>query len=638
MIRAFFLALTLFCLQISASVSIFSSPQLGAEEAARKIADLVLSNGKNKTVLGLATGNTMVPVYSALKKIIREKSIDLSHVITFNLDEYLDIVPSDPQSFHSFMFSHLFDELLASPENPRGILRENIHIPSGENWTDYEALITEHGPIDLQLLGIGRNGHIGFAEPGSPFDSRTLLVDLTEVSRRDYASFWNGNLDLVPKKAVTMGIATILQAKEILLLAFGENKANAIAKTLDGPQSTTVPATALQTHPKTSFILDEKAARLLNCSQITRFTHARILLDHQIQDLDLWVCNGKIIDPQEKADLEIDLHGKIVAPGLIDLQINGAFGCDFSRNPEEITSVSRQLLQYGVTAFLPTIVSSFPEQYREVIPRLQPRHFGKEGAAILGIHLEGPFFCPTYAGAHDRQMLLPCFKGSLNEVYGDLAGVKLVTLAPEIPGGTDLIKCLKEQGITVSVGHSSATLPLMRTGIDMVTHLFNAMVPYHHRNPAIIGAALIDPQLPYSLIVDGIHLSPEAIRLCWRCNPKGLILITDATEALGLPSGKYKLGTQEIEMHDDQIYLCGTNTIAGSNLHLDKAVRLLRSITNCSQAEALDAASYNPAKLIGIYPSKGTLAIGADADFIILSDDLHVEATYLGGALAWHAQ
>jgi len=192
------LGITFFCLRLfafdAASTSIFPSSTLAAESAAQKIADLILSNGKNKTVLGLATGSTMIPVYAALKKIIKEQSIDLSEVITFNLDEYSDIPPSHPQSFRSFMFAYFFEDLLYSPDNLLGIRQENIHIPSDATWANYENLIAKYGPIDLQILGIGRNGHIGFAEPGTPFNSRTMVVNLTHTSRQDYSHFWGGDL------------------------------------------------------------------------------------------------------------------------------------------------------------------------------------------------------------------------------------------------------------------------------------------------------------------------------------------------------------------------------------------------------------------------------------------------------------
>src|SRR5262249_52333228 len=163
---------------------------------------------------------------------------------------------------------------------------------------------------------------------------------LTEATRQDNASYWEGNWEKVPRRAVTMGIETILAAKEIVLLAFGEHKADALAKTLNGPISSQTPATALRSHPNTSFLLDERAAHLLKSSSILRFTHAEILRDHELQRGELWVKGGKIIPPQENADLEIDVQGGILAPGLIDLQINGGFGCDFSRNPERINVVA----------------------------------------------------------------------------------------------------------------------------------------------------------------------------------------------------------------------------------------------------------------------------------------------------------
>ncbi len=679
MIRSFLFSLffPLVFLAAYPSVSVFSSADAVGEAAATKIACFIAQKkGSRGAVLGLATGSTMIPVYAALKKIAKETDLDLSEVVAFNLDEYLGLPSSHPQSYRSFMFEHLYGDLLFSPENPRGIKMENIYIPNGaalsigdlsdeeaaslinrfphrmgslsdeeKIWiaekraSEYDALILEKGPIDLQLLGIGRNGHIGFAEPGTPFDSRTQIVKLTENTRRDNSRFF-APMEQFPENAVTMGIGTILDAKEILLLATGEHKAAIIEKTLAAPISAEIPSTALRTHKNVSFFLDEPASFRLQ-SPILRFFGARLLLNHRIEEGELWVQRGKIIPPQAQADREIDLEGKILAPGYIDVQINGGFGCDFSRNPEMTEFVAKQLLQYGVTSFLPTVISSSPEQYKAVLPLLQPRSFGKKGASILGIHLEGPFFSPSCCGAHKKEFLLSdlSYMNSPETIYGDLRGVKLVTLAPELPGALPIVEQLTRRNVVVSAGHSAASFEQMKAGIKagigLATHLFNAMTPYHHRNPGIIGSALIDPSLPYSLIVDGVHLSPESVLLCWRCNPNGLILISDATEALGLPDGNYRLGTLEIESCGGQIYLSGTRTIAGSSLDLAKAVQNFQSITRCSAADALEAASLKPARLIGIYPSKGTLETGADADFIVLSDDLQVQSTYIGGELAW---
>lgn len=263
--------------EITPSVAVYSSPTEMGEAVARKIADLILERQKEgkRVVLGLATGSTPIPVYRALKKIAREYSLDLSKVVTFNLDEYVGLPASHPQSYRSFMFSNLFDDLVASPENPYGIQLENIHIPDGDvveeqlgtaekRALEYEALLEKAGPIDLQLLGIGRNGHIGFAEPGTPFSTRTMVIELSEMTRRDNARFFNGKIDAVPKKAITMGIQTILQAKEIVLLATGEEKAPIIAATLQEDISMQIPSTALRLHNNVSVFLDQKAASRLS--------------------------------------------------------------------------------------------------------------------------------------------------------------------------------------------------------------------------------------------------------------------------------------------------------------------------------------------------------------------------------------
>ncbi len=222
--------------------------------AARRIISLV--NSKPDAVLGLATGRTMVGVYKELVDAFKRGEVDFSLVTTFNLDEYLGILPNDPVSFRYFMEEHLFKHI--------NIPRENIHIPYSlanpptKESEEYERKIKEAGGIDLQLLGIGRNGHIGFNEPTSSFSSRTRIKTLTEKTLKDNFPDGNG-----PKYAITMGLGTIMSAKEIMLLASGESKAEAIAKSIEGPVSTSTPASILQHHPKVAFIVDEKAASLL---------------------------------------------------------------------------------------------------------------------------------------------------------------------------------------------------------------------------------------------------------------------------------------------------------------------------------------------------------------------------------------
>ena len=227
-------------------------------EAAILVANEVKKNPN--CVLGLATGSTPLALYSELIKMYKRGEIDFSKVVTFNLDEYVGLPPENPQSYHSYMRRNFFDHVNIKPEN--------IHIPNGivknpiEQCNEYERKIKEVGGIDLQVLGIGRNGHIGFNEPGSELNSRTRVVELTEQTRKDNSKFF-GRIEDVPKKAITMGIATILESKNILLLASGENKAEIIKKALEGPVTKEIPASFLQYHPNVTVILDKQAASKL---------------------------------------------------------------------------------------------------------------------------------------------------------------------------------------------------------------------------------------------------------------------------------------------------------------------------------------------------------------------------------------
>lgn len=660
------------------TLNIFDDSKKMGKACARNIVDLICRNNalNRPTVLGFATGSTPIPLYKAFIEIVKNEEIDLSLVVTFNLDEYCGLPKDHPQSYHSFMFSYLFESLLWSSTNPKGIRLENIHIPNGyakqltdlskkelislmkqypmrpktsflreeeENWVlnqramEYDLLIRKNGPIHLQIVGIGENGHIGFAEPGSSLTGRTAVVNLTENTRKNNARFFDHQIENVPSHAITMGIGTIKDAEEIYLLASGKNKANIIKKAVEDPMNSNIPATALQSHPHTSIFLDTEAAAELSESSIFCYHNARILKNHAIAEGDVWITNGKIIPQQEKADYTIDVHGMILAPGYIDLQINGGFGVDFSVDPHRVQEVADRLPQNGVTSFLPTIITVNKESYRYLISQLQPRKF-VQGATILGVHLEGPFLSPEKNGAHNKELILP-LEYSLEECYGDLNGVKLVTLAPEIPGALKAINFLKSLGIVVSAGHSKATYDEMRNavhaGVSVATHLFNAMSPLNHRTPGIVEAVLTSDTMAYSIIADGVHVHPAMIHLAWKTHPKGLFLVTDAIEALGLPMGVYHLGNMKVEVNHEAAYILGTKTIAGSVLSMDKAVQFFRKSTECSLVDALEAASLKPAQVLGIQESKGHLNEGADADFNLLDDNLDVQACVISGRLAW---
>lgn len=246
-----------------------STPQEAIALVAKRIATLIRERsavGKN-VVLGLATGATPVGLYQELIRLHREEGLSFANVVSFNLDEYYPIERSSPHSYYTFMRKQLFDHIDINPAN--------THIPNGEldeqevdrYCAQYEAEIAKAGGIDLQILGIGRTGHIGFNEPGSTRDSRTRMITLDPLTRKDAAKGFGGE-SLVPVKAITMGVGTILDAREIVLMAWGESKAEILARTIEGDPSDDIPATFLKGHSNLTFYIDEPAAKLLTEDRI----------------------------------------------------------------------------------------------------------------------------------------------------------------------------------------------------------------------------------------------------------------------------------------------------------------------------------------------------------------------------------
>ncbi|XP_019131981.2 N-acetylglucosamine-6-phosphate deacetylase [Larimichthys crocea] len=398
--------------------------------------------------------------------------------------------------------------------------------------------------------------------------------------------------------------------------------------------------------------------RSVSDAPITQFINCRILRDHRLQREDLWVRDGRILDPEKLffdeqgyADKRVDCEGSIIAPGFIDVQINGGYGVDFSQPSEDVGSglsfVAKKILEHGVTSFCPTLVTSPPPVYHKVLPQVKVHNGGPHGAGVLGFHLEGPFISVEKKGAHPEKFLRTFRSGGLEdliEAYGSLDNVAMVTLAPELASSQSVVRELSQRGITVSLGHSVANLSqaedAVQHGASFITHLFNAMLPFHHRDPGIVGLLTSD-RVPagrtvyYGMIADGIHTNPAALRIAHRAHPAGLVLVTDAITAMGLPPGRHTLGQQEIEIQGLHAYVAGTTTLCGSIATMDMCVRHFKQASGCSVEEALEAASLHPAQLLGICNKKGNLDFGSDADLVLLDDELNIKATYISGEEVW---
>ena len=391
--------------------------------------------------------------------------------------------------------------------------------------------------------------------------------------------------------------------------------------------------------------------------EVTKFTNCYILRDHNIIKEDILVRDGKFLDPEplffdERKGPEkvVDCHGLLLTPGLIDIQINGGFGVDFShdiRTQEQADKclgiVAKGLISYGVTSFCPTLVTSPKTAYHQMIPFIKKNKGSEEGAEILGLHLEGPFISPQKKGAHPIDCIRELKNGfqDILEMYGPLEDVVIITLAPELDQDCSVIKECSQRGIAVSLGHSEATLKqaeaAFRAGASLITHLFNAMTVFHHRaDPGIMGLLtsknIDDNPIFYGLIADGIHTHPTALRMAVRSNMQGLVAVSDAISAMGLSDGKYNLGQYEIEVKGPRAVIAGTETLCGASVTLYDAVRNLVKLADCSIVEAIESATLHPAQALGIEHIKGTLAFGADADFILVDKEtLDLSSTWIGG-------
>lgn len=369
-------------------------------------------------------------------------------------------------------------------------------------------------------------------------------------------------------------------------------------------------------------------------------TNATILTPHErIEKSDVLIEEGKIAAvgaaaarPQEAETL--DARGLLLAPGFIDLQINGGFGCDFTRAPHTMWEVAAKLPRYGVTSFLPTIITSPPQTIasaQEVVTSPPADHVG---AAPLGLHVEGPFLNPQKKGAHNEAYLqTPDEK--LAAGWSPQSGVRLVTLAPELPGALDLVRRLRDRGVVVSAGHSMATYEEAQAGFEAGvaygTHLFNAMPRLHHRQPGLAGAILHHERVRAGLIADGVHVHAALVQLAWKAlGPGRLTLVSDAMAALGMPPGDYVLGDLAVTV-DERRATLSDGTLAGSILTMDAALRHLLHFTACSLTEALQTMTSTPAHLLGLGAQKGRIAAGFDADLVLMMPDLEIVATFAAG-------
>ncbi len=337
----------------------------------------------------------------------------------------------------------------------------------------------------------------------------------------------------------------------------------------------------------------------------------------------------------------IDFGDDILAPGFIDIHIHGAAGHDVMESDAgALPAVEGLIARHGVTSYFPTTVTAPLDDTLRSLDRLaqaietRDELDGGARARPLGIHLEGPFISHARRGVHPAASLLEPTLATFERFWEAARGqIRVMTIAPELPGALEVIAVAAKRGVCVSLGHSDADAETTREAIEAgarhATHTFNAMRPLNHRDPGIVGTVLTDNRLSADIIADGIHLDPVIVKLCLRS--KGVdnaVLITDATAATGMPDGRYRLGDLEVEVKDGKCLSEGK--LAGSALTLDRAVRNAMEFGEWSLPDAVRAVTINPARITNAM-RLGHLQAGACADFVALTRAGEVRRTIIGG-------
>ena len=342
----------------------------------------------------------------------------------------------------------------------------------------------------------------------------------------------------------------------------------------------------------------------------------------------------------QPGDRRIDGRGACALPGFVDLHIHGSHGFDvMDASQASLTGLCDFLARCGVTSFLATTMTDTSERIKAALAAVQ-KFATRAHSPLLGVHIEGPYLNPAYRGsqptAHLREPqaeeYMPWLESGL---------VKLITLAPEIAGGENLMRAALSHGATVSIGHSGAdydaSIRYFAAGASQVTHTFNGMPGIHHRQPGLFVAALENPDVTFQIIPDGIHVHPAVIRMLTRLvGIERVVAVTDAMRAAGLGDGQYAAVDGFVTVKNGEARTADGG-LAGSTLTMQEALKNMMRFCGLTLEEALPMLTRAPARSIGLYPQKGSLAIGGDADIVIWDEEQGVQATLIGGELVYAA-
>ena len=341
------------------------------------------------------------------------------------------------------------------------------------------------------------------------------------------------------------------------------------------------------------------------------------------------------VDAEPSAATVVDLRGRTVTPGFIDLHGHGGGGAAFDNGAEEIATALAVHRAHGTTR---SVISLVANPLDEVVTSLGVvAALAATDPTIVGAHLEGPFLAIGRRGAHAPEFLREPDPETVERLLAAGGGaIRQITVAPELPGALDAVRRFAEAGIVVAIGHTEADEHVARAAFDagatLVTHVFNAMPGIHHRDPGPIAAAFDDDRVTLELVLDGVHVHPAVAQMTFRAAPHRIALVTDAMAAAGGADGYYRLGSLNVEVRTGIAHLAGTSTIAGSTLTQDAALRTAVTVADIDEVAAIEALTLTPARILGREREWGRLAAGFAADIVVLDTDWRVERVWAAGA------
>jgi N-acetylglucosamine-6-phosphate deacetylase len=354
---------------------------------------------------------------------------------------------------------------------------------------------------------------------------------------------------------------------------------------------------------------------------------------------------GKLTDVRFPADCEtIDVSGKLLCPGFVDLLVHGGAGYGFADDLEgSIEKIGRYFLEHGSTTVMASLFAKPKDELIKDLNRIADYIESHPHSNIRGIHMEGPYLNKELKGAMNESYLWNPTAESWETIWEASRGhIKIMTIAPELPGAIDVMRAAAGKGVVLSIGHSMASYADIEIAIDNgaahVTHIFNAMRSFHHRNPGVILGSLLRNELKIELIADNLHVHPAVMELLLKLKgASGIVLVSDSIRAGGMHEGEYEFADQKVFMKSKRAYLAD-GTLAGSTLTLNTAIKNMVESANAKMTEAVRMASLNGAKVINMDHTKGILAVGKDADIVVLDDHYDIEITIMDGQVVYQKQ